>query len=100
MPLGIRDTYFDDDEVDDVNKTLFSFASYNAGPNRIRRLRQNAAERGLDPNVWFRNVEVIAAEEIGGETVKYVSNIYKYYAAYRLLTEREQLRNRGRTSQP
>ncbi len=89
----IGDTYFQDDEVDDLNKTLFSFASYNAGPNRIRRLRQTAAERGLDPNVWFRNVEVIAAEAIGRETVQYVSNIYKYYAAYRLLTERQQLRD-------
>jgi membrane-bound lytic murein transglycosylase MltF len=91
----IQETYFDDDTVDEVNKTLFSFASYNAGPNRIRRLREQATERGLDPNVWFRNVEIIAAEEIGRETVQYVSNIYKYYAAYRLLIEKEQLRTRG-----
>ncbi len=83
----IRETYFNDDAVDERNKTLFSFASYNAGPNRIRRLRAKAADRGFDPNEWFRNVEVIAAEEIGRETVQYVSNIYKYYAAYRLVMD-------------
>ena len=37
--------------------------------------------RGLDPNVWFNNVESVAGEKIGRETVTYVSNIYKY-AAY------------------
>jgi membrane-bound lytic murein transglycosylase MltF len=88
----IRDTYFNDGSVDDINKTLFSFASYNAGPNRIRGLRNKAAERGLDRNIWFRNVEIIASEDIGRETVDYVSNIYKYYAAYKLLEEREQIR--------
>jgi membrane-bound lytic murein transglycosylase MltF len=81
----IRDTYFADEEVDDVNKTLFSFASYNAGPNRIARLRRETAERGLNANVWFNNVELLVAEEIGRETVEYVSNIYKYYAAFRML---------------
>lgn len=84
----IRDTYFDDDdEVDDVNKTLFSFAAYNAGPNRIARLRKEAAERGLDANQWFNNVELVVAEKVGRETVDYVSNIYKYYAAFRLLEQ-------------
>lgn len=83
----ILDTYFDDDAIDQRNKTLFAFASYNAGPNRIRRLRAKAEERGLDPNRWFGNVELIAAEEIGRETVQYVGNIYKYYAAYRLVEE-------------
>ena len=52
-------------------------------------MRGEARERGLDANLWFRNVEVLAAEEIGRETVQYVSNIYKYYSAYRLLAERE-----------
>jgi membrane-bound lytic murein transglycosylase MltF len=36
-----------------------------------------------DPNVWFRNVEIIAARGIGRETVQHVSNIYKYYIAHR-----------------
>jgi membrane-bound lytic murein transglycosylase MltF len=46
-----------------------------------------AKEEGLDPNRWFNNVELIAAREIGRETVQYVSNIYKYYLAYKMVTE-------------
>jgi membrane-bound lytic murein transglycosylase MltF len=60
---------------------LFAFASYNAGPARVISLRKKAAKMGLDPHVWFHNVEVVAAKEIGRETVQYVSNIYKYYIA-------------------
>lgn len=89
----IRDTYFDDPAIDDRNKTLMSFASYNAGPNRIARLRSEAASRGLDPNRWFRNVEIVVAEQVGRETVDYVANIYKYYAAYRMLSEQEAARS-------
>jgi len=79
----LRDRYFEDAAMSEVNKTLFTFASYNAGPARIRGLRAKAEAAGLDPNVWFNNVEVIASREIGRETVQYVSNIYKYYIAYR-----------------
>jgi len=86
----IRDTYFDDPALDDFNKAALAFASYNAGPNRIRGLRQKAEARGLDPNVWFDNVELIAAEDIGRETVDYVANIYKYYLAFDLSRERDQ----------
>jgi membrane-bound lytic murein transglycosylase MltF len=71
----------------DLDKALFAFASYNAGAGRVQQLRREAARRGLDPNVWFQNVEYVAAEKIGQETVTYVSNIYKYYIAYRLLME-------------
>jgi len=71
--------------MDDLNKVLFAFAAYNAGPGRIRQLRREAAERKLDPNVWFNNVERVAAERIGRETVTYVSNIYKYYVTYLLI---------------
>lgn len=81
------DEYYKDEPMDDLNKVLFAFASYNAGPNRIRGLRQQAQKRGLNPNVWFDNVERIAAEKIGRETVQYVSNIYKYYIAYNLALE-------------
>jgi len=88
----IRDTYFDDPAIDSRNQGLFSLAAYNAGPSRVRGLREQAARRGLDPNRWFRSVEIIAAEEIGRETVDYVAHIYKYYAAYRLMREREQAR--------
>ena len=73
--------------MDKLDKGLFTFASYNAGPGRVRQLRREAEKRGLDPNVWFGNVEQIASERIGRETVTYVSNIYKYYVAYRLIAE-------------
>ena len=72
---------------DDLNKALFAFASYNAGAGRLSSLRKEAAKRGLDPNVWFQNVEYVVAEKIGQETITYVSNIYKYYVGYRLLQE-------------
>jgi membrane-bound lytic murein transglycosylase MltF len=90
----IVDHYFDDPKIDDVNRTLFAFASYNAGPNRIRRLRAKAAESGYDPNQWFRNVEVVVANEVGREPVTYVSNIFKYYTVYSLVVEQDQIRRR------
>ncbi len=80
----LQDRYFSDPEIDELNRNLFTFAAYNAGPAKVRRLRKEAGENGLDPNVWFQNVEVIAAKRIGRETVQYVSNIYKYYISYKL----------------
>ena len=81
------DQYFKDEPMDDLNKVLMTFASYNAGPGRLRQLRRETAKRGLDPNVWFGNVERVASERIGRETVTYVSNIYKYYVTYTLLSD-------------
>lgn len=83
----IIDRYFNDPAMDAVNQVLFGFAAYNAGPARVAKLRRKAAQAGFDPNRWFQNVEVIAAREIGRETVQYVSNIYKYYAAYSMVRE-------------
>ncbi len=68
-----------------------SFASYNAGPAKVARLRKEAKEMGLDPNIWFENVEVVAAKRIGRETVQYVSNIFKYFVVYSLLAEKGKL---------
>ncbi len=79
------DNYYDKEPMTRLDKALFAFASYNAGAGRISQLRREAARRGLDPNVWFQNVEYVAAEKIGQETVTYVSNIYKYYIAYSLV---------------
>ncbi len=83
------DRYFSGGELDELNRHLFGFAAYNAGPARVAKLRAEAKESGLDPNVWFDNVEVIASKRIGRETVQYVSNIYKYYIAYRLILNKE-----------
>ena len=84
MMRNIADTYFNDPAIDPVDKTLFVFASYNAGPNRIVQLRKKAQADGLDPNKWFGNVELKVAKDVGQETVNYVDNIYNYYVAYKL----------------
>jgi membrane-bound lytic murein transglycosylase MltF len=82
------DTYIDDEGLDAKDKQLFAFAAYNAGPGNLHKFRDKAKAMGLDPNVWFGNVENAASEIVGRETVQYVSNIYKYYVAYSLLVAR------------
>ncbi|MGO1078955.1 transglycosylase SLT domain-containing protein [Inquilinus sp. CA228] len=79
--------HFNDPAINSLNRTLFALAAYNAGPSRIDQVRRQAASMGLDPNRWFGNVELAAAHAIGRETVVYVSNIAKYYYAYRLALE-------------
>ncbi len=96
MLRNIDDKYFNDPNITPFNQTLFVFASYNAGPNRIARLRKQATDMGLDPNVWFGNVELVAAKDIGQETVTYVANIYKYYIAYKLALEQRQVRDKAK----
>jgi membrane-bound lytic murein transglycosylase MltF len=86
----MMDHYYGDEPMTKLDKALFSFASYNAGAGRISGLRKEAARRGLNPNVWFHNVEYVVAEKIGAETVTYVGNIFKYYVAYRLIMEQRE----------
>jgi membrane-bound lytic murein transglycosylase MltF len=88
--------YYKDEPMDELNKVLMTFASYNCGPGRMRALRKEAQKRGLNPNVWFGNVERISAEKVGQETVTYVSNIYKYYIAYKLSLEEVQERKKAK----
>lgn len=96
MMRNIEDKYFNDPKIDRLDKTLFVFASYNAGPNRIARLRKEAAQEGLDPNKWFNNVELMVAKDVGQETVTYVDNVYKYYVAYKLALAQAQVRQKSR----
>jgi membrane-bound lytic murein transglycosylase MltF len=92
----IMDTNFKDAKFDETNRNLFAFAAYNAGPARVAQLRKKAEAQGLNPNIWFNNVELIAAKEIGAETVTYVSNIYKYYVAYKMVAnEMNQKKRKG-----
>jgi len=79
----LRGHYFDDEDLEPTEQMLFTMAGYNAGPNRINRLRREAESRGLDPNVWFNNVELVVAAKVGREPINYVSNIYRYYIAYK-----------------
>jgi membrane-bound lytic murein transglycosylase MltF len=81
------DHYYGNEPMTELDKALFAFASYNAGAGRISQLRKEAAKRGFDPDIWFHNVEYVVGEKIGQETVTYVSNICKYYIAYRLVLE-------------
>jgi membrane-bound lytic murein transglycosylase MltF len=83
----LADRYYSDPGVDPLNRVLFAFAAYNAGPARIRSARKAAAEAHLDPNVWFDNVERAVSAQVGRETVQYVSNIYKYFIAYSLVED-------------
>ena len=89
------DTYYAGEPMTDLDKALFTFASYNAGPNRVAQLRKEAATRGFNKNVWFHNVEYVAADRIGAETVTYISNIYKYYIAYQLVMEAQEAREKA-----
>ena len=86
----MADRYFNDPTIDAENRLLFTFAGYNAGPNRIADMRKRAAAQGLDPNKWFGNVELMVSANQGQVTVQYVSNIYKYYIAYKLVVEQGQ----------
>lgn len=92
----MMDTYYKNEPMDDINKMLMTFASYNCGPGRMKSLRAETAKRGMNPNIWFGNVERITAERVGQETVTYVSNIYKYYLAYRLSIEEIEKKNKAK----
>ena len=83
----VRDTYFSDPALSDVDRFAFTWAAYNAGPTKVRKMRARAAQMNLDPNRWFQNTEYAALRMVGQETVTYVSNIYKYYIAYALSRE-------------
>jgi len=88
--------YFSDANFTENNRTLFAFASYNCGPGNISKMRKEAEKQGLDPNKWFNNVEIVTAQKIGMETTTYVRNIYKYYVAYKLLLEAQEVQRKAR----
>ena len=95
----LRDHYVNDPGIDERNRMLMTFAAYNAGPGNLHEFRALAKTMGLNPNLWFDNVEHGAARKVGVETVKYVSNIYKYYLAYRLVIESEKRRAGARVKE-
>lgn len=89
----LADRYFSDAGITKLNRWLLSLAAYNAGPAKVAQMRREAAADGHDPDVWFDNVEIIAARRIGRETVTYVSNIFKYYVGYQIIAERNDIRS-------
>lgn len=80
----LRDRYFSGPAITAENRLAFTWAAYNAGPAKVRKMREKAGQMGLDPNVWFSNVELAASKLVGPETVRYVAHVYKYYVAYKL----------------
>ncbi|WP_433735998.1 transglycosylase SLT domain-containing protein [Pseudomonas putida] len=84
----LADKYLNDPQLNEMNKTLMTFAAYNAGPGNLRKFRALAEKSSPDKNVWFANVEQAAAQVVGRETVDYVGNICKYYVAYKLVEEK------------
>jgi membrane-bound lytic murein transglycosylase MltF len=91
----LMEQYFPDAHFSEGNRPLFAFASYNCGPGNISRMRKEAVKRGLDPDKWFNNVEIVVAQKIGTETTTYVRNIYKYYVTYKLTLDAEATRQKA-----
>ena len=87
---------FPDAKFSEIDRCLFAFASYNAGPGNISRMRKLAAKRDLNPDQWFNQVEIVAAQKIGMETTTYVRNIYKYYVSYKLRTDAQEMARKAR----
>jgi len=88
--------FFPDAKFSEGNRPLFAFASYNCGPGNVATARREAMRRGLDPDKWFNNVEIVVAEKVGVETTTYVRNIYKYYVAYRLMLDAQEQADKAR----
>lgn len=82
----IKGRYFDgEDEMSEKDRLRMTLAAYNAGPKTLMRARKKAIEMGLDPNRWFRNVELAMLAMRKREPVRYVSQINQSYVAYLLL---------------
>jgi membrane-bound lytic murein transglycosylase MltF len=92
----LMEVYFPNAKFSEGNRPLFAFASYNCGPGNVSRCRKEAEKRGLDPDKWFNNVEIVVAQKIGTETTTYVRNIYKYYVAYRLTLDAQEEARKAR----
>jgi membrane-bound lytic murein transglycosylase MltF len=93
----LMSTYFGDVQFSEGNRPLFAFAAYNCGPGNVAKAQKEAEKRGLDPNKWFNNIELVIAEQIGTQTTTYVRNIYKYYVAYKLTTEAQEEASKARS---
>jgi Transglycosylase SLT domain len=76
MLAQITKTYFNDPAITPTNKALFAFAAYNAGPNRIVRLRKEAGKEGRSQHL-IRQCGLVVAKDIDQETVRCDSSVYE-----------------------
>lgn len=90
----LREAYLSGPEVEEPARTYFSFAAYNAGPGNLSKARKRAKRLGLDPDLWFENVEIAMAQAVSSEPVVYVRNILKYYTAYSLAAQEDAAREK------
>ncbi|WP_342356588.1 lytic transglycosylase F [Vibrio splendidus] len=91
----IKDRYFDDPAITPDNQIYFTLASYNAGPAKIRKMRRIAKQKGYNPNIWFKNVEIITRKYVSKEPVTYVANINRYFVIYKQLQAINAIRENG-----
>jgi membrane-bound lytic murein transglycosylase MltF len=96
----LRETYYSDAAISPLDRILFSFAAYNAGPGNMKRARNRARRLGFDPNRWFGNVEIGMYRAVSGEPASYVRNIYKYYVTYQGLEKTRQARDKALERKP
>ncbi len=94
----IKDRYFSDPTISKDDQVYFALAAYNAGPANIARMRRLAKKHGFNPNIWFKNVEVITRRNIGAEPVTYVANISRYYVVYKQLEQLKQAKEESLTA--
>jgi len=90
----LKNKYFSDVRIRPRDQVRLALAAYNAGPGKIQRVRAKTKQIGLDPNRWFRNVELATLKMVGQETVRYVSNINKYYVIYRFTSKVSETRQK------
>jgi membrane-bound lytic murein transglycosylase MltF len=88
----LRDRYFNEKQLRERDRVRFALAAYNAGPAKIKKARALARKMGLNPDRWFRNVEMAVLKIVGQETVRYVSNINKYYLLFKAAFQWEKVR--------
>jgi membrane-bound lytic murein transglycosylase MltF len=96
----LRETYFSEESIDPLDRALFSFAAYNAGPGNMRRARRRAKQLNFDPDRWFGNVEIGMYRAVSGEPASYVRNIYKYYVTYQGQERARKARERALRAHP
>jgi membrane-bound lytic murein transglycosylase MltF len=96
----LRKTYYSDEAISPLDRILFSFGAYNAGPGNMKRARSRAKKLGLDPNRWFSNVEIGMYRAVSGQPASYVRNIYKYYVTYQGLEKSREEREQAIKSEP